>query len=170
MVKNSPASEGGSRDVGSIPGSGRFPWGGNSNLLRNPCPENSMDREAWQATVHRVTESDMSEWLNIHTHIEKFWKKIRQSCYSVTLWVWDWLSQWVKKSFNFLFSTLKYCLNFVSRNIYHVKFSRQVYWSGLPLPSPIIIYDSSSKSYFFFFPDILLYLEISLLQRKKNSF
>ena len=28
------------------------------------CLENSTDREAWQATVHRVTESDAAE----HTH------------------------------------------------------------------------------------------------------
>ena len=28
-----------------------------------------MDRGAWQATVHRVAESDMVEQLNTHTHI-----------------------------------------------------------------------------------------------------
>ena len=28
------------------------PGGGNGNLLQYSCLENSMDREAWQATVH----------------------------------------------------------------------------------------------------------------------
>ena len=37
------------------------------NPLQYSCLENSMDRGAWQATVHRVTESDMTE--RIHTHI-----------------------------------------------------------------------------------------------------
>ena len=44
MVKNPPASAG---DVGSIPGSGRSPAGGNDNPLQYSCLENSMDREAW---------------------------------------------------------------------------------------------------------------------------
>ena len=43
MVKNPSANVG---DVGSIPGSGRFPGGGNGNLLQYSCLENSMDREA----------------------------------------------------------------------------------------------------------------------------
>ena len=39
-------------DVGLIPGLGRSPGEGNSNTLQYPCLENSMDRGAWQATVH----------------------------------------------------------------------------------------------------------------------
>ena len=39
-------------DVGSIPGSGRFPGGVNDNLLQNSCLENPMDRGAWQVTVN----------------------------------------------------------------------------------------------------------------------
>ena len=35
VVKNPPANVGDTRDVGSIPGSGRFPEGGNGNLLGN---------------------------------------------------------------------------------------------------------------------------------------
>ena len=41
-------------DSGSISGSGRSPAGGNGNSLQGSCLENSMDRGAWQATVHGV--------------------------------------------------------------------------------------------------------------------
>ena len=44
-------------DLGSIPGSGRSPGGGHGNPLQYSCLENSVDRETWQATVHRVTKS-----------------------------------------------------------------------------------------------------------------
>ena len=37
---------------GSIPGLGRSPGEGNGNPLQNSSLENSMDREAWRATVH----------------------------------------------------------------------------------------------------------------------
>ena len=42
-------------DLGLIPGSGRFLGEGNSYSLQCSCLENSMDRVAWQATVHGVT-------------------------------------------------------------------------------------------------------------------
>ena len=48
VVKNPPANAGDIRDVGSIPGLGRSPGGGNGNPLKYPCLENPMDREAWQ--------------------------------------------------------------------------------------------------------------------------
>ena len=48
-------------DTGSIPGSGRSPGGGHSKPLQYSCLENPIDRGAWWATVHRVTESDTTE-------------------------------------------------------------------------------------------------------------
>ena len=41
------------RDGGSIPGSGRSPGVGNGNPFQYPC----LDREAWWATVHEVSQS-----------------------------------------------------------------------------------------------------------------
>ena len=48
-------------DPGSIPGSERSPGEGNGNPLHYSCLENSMDRGAWQATVHGVTELNTAE-------------------------------------------------------------------------------------------------------------
>ena len=42
-------------DLGSIPGSGKFPGEGNGYPLQYFCLENSVTRGDWQATVHRVT-------------------------------------------------------------------------------------------------------------------
>ena len=39
-------------DPGSILGSGRSPGEGNGTPFQHSCLENSVDREAWQATVH----------------------------------------------------------------------------------------------------------------------
>ena len=57
MVKNLSANAGDARDAGSIPGSGRSPGVGNGNPLQYSWVENSMDRGAWQPTVHRVAKS-----------------------------------------------------------------------------------------------------------------
>ena len=57
VVKNPPASAGDIRDLGSIPGLGRFPGGGNDNPFQYSCLENLMDREAWQATARGVAKS-----------------------------------------------------------------------------------------------------------------
>ena len=69
MVKNLPAKAEGARDMGLIPGSERSPGGGNGNPLKYSCLENPMDRGAWLATVHRVTESDMTEYECRDTHV-----------------------------------------------------------------------------------------------------
>ena len=44
-------------DMVLIPESGRSPRKGNGNPLQYFCPENSMDRGAWQATAHRITRA-----------------------------------------------------------------------------------------------------------------
>ena len=45
VVKNPPANAGDVRDLGLIPGSGRFPGGGHGNPLQHSCLENPMDQE-----------------------------------------------------------------------------------------------------------------------------
>ena len=55
--RNRPANTGDITDVGSIPASQRSQGGGHGNPLQYSCLENSMDRGAWRATVHRVTKS-----------------------------------------------------------------------------------------------------------------
>ena len=57
VVKNPPANAGDVRDLGSTPGWGRSPGGGQGNPLQYFCLENPMDGGAWRATVHRVAQS-----------------------------------------------------------------------------------------------------------------
>ena len=45
------------RGMGLIPGSGRSPGEGHGNPLQYFCLENPMDRGAWRATVHGVTNN-----------------------------------------------------------------------------------------------------------------
>ena len=81
------ATAGEVRDVGSHPGSGRFP-GGHGNPLQDSCLENAMDRGAWRATVHGVAKSrtrlsDLAQSDNLsisndatHTHTYKGKKRL----------------------------------------------------------------------------------------------
>ena len=52
-VKNLPANAG-------YPWVGKIPGEGNGNPLQNSCLKNLMERGAWWATVHGVTELDMT--------------------------------------------------------------------------------------------------------------
>ena len=52
-VKNLPATAG---EAGSVPGSEKSPGKGNVNPLQYSCLGNPVDRGAWRATVHGVTE------------------------------------------------------------------------------------------------------------------
>ena len=63
MVEKPLASTG---DWGSIPGSGRYPGGGNDNPHQYFCLDHPMDRGAWWAAVHGVAKSQTQ--LSMHTH------------------------------------------------------------------------------------------------------
>ena len=54
MVKNMPIMQ---ETQGSISGSRRYPGEGNGYPLQYSCLDNSMDKGAWQATVHGVAKS-----------------------------------------------------------------------------------------------------------------
>ena len=64
VVKNPSANAG---NMGVKPGLGRCPGVGNGNPLWYSCLENSMDRGAWWATVHGVTELGMTEHTQAYT-------------------------------------------------------------------------------------------------------
>ena len=55
--KKSTCNAGDTGDVDSVSGLGRSPGVGNHNWLQYSCLENPVDREAWQATVRGVAES-----------------------------------------------------------------------------------------------------------------
>ena len=66
VVKNLPASAGDTRDLGSIPVSGRSPGVGNGNQLQYSCLGNSMDRGALWAIVHGIKRVRCN-WARMHT-------------------------------------------------------------------------------------------------------
>ena len=66
VVKNPPGKAGDLRDGDSISGLGRSSGEGCGNPLQYSCLENSMDRRAWWATVHRVSKSDTMKLLSMH--------------------------------------------------------------------------------------------------------
>ena len=62
VVKNLPANAGDTRNMGSMPGSGRSPREGNGSPLQYSFLENPMDRGIWQATVHGVANWSTDFW------------------------------------------------------------------------------------------------------------
>ena len=86
VVKNPSANTRDIRDVGSIPGLGRSPEEGHGNPLQYSHLENPMNRGAWQAMVHRVTNQTWQKWLNTHTrtHVQRpqMTDRLGGDCYS----------------------------------------------------------------------------------------
>ena len=72
VVKNPPANAGDIRDMGSILESGISSGGGHGNLLQYSCLENSMDRGAWWATIHRVAKSR-----TLHSQLKPLKRKLK---------------------------------------------------------------------------------------------
>ena len=70
VVKESACNAGDTEDMGSIPGSGRYPTGGHGHPLHYYCLENPVDRGTWWATVHRVAKS--LKWLSTYTQLINF--------------------------------------------------------------------------------------------------
>ena len=56
-------------DLGSIPGSGRSPGGGNASPPQHSCLENPMDRRAFSARVPGVAKTQLSDW---HFHFKSY--------------------------------------------------------------------------------------------------
>ena len=61
VVKNPPANAGDARDMGLIPGWGRSPGVGNSNLLKYSCLENSTDRQACPLGSSAKSQTQLSD-------------------------------------------------------------------------------------------------------------
>ena len=81
VVKNLPASAGDRRDGDSFPGSRRSPEEGGGNPPQYSCLGNPMDRGAWRAMGHGVTESQ-TLLKRLSTHI---WTLSWTLCF-VTQW------------------------------------------------------------------------------------
>ena len=71
VVKNPPANAGDVRNVGLIPGLGRFPGGGHGNPLQYSCLVNPVDRGAWWSMVHMVAKSrTLLKLLSTHSSVQ----------------------------------------------------------------------------------------------------
>ena len=58
-------------DLGSIPGSGRFPGEGNGNPLQYPCLENPMDGGAWCRLLSMGSQR-VSTTERLHFHLVQY--------------------------------------------------------------------------------------------------
>ena len=83
IVKNLSAIQ----DLGSVPGSGRYPEEGNDNPLQYYCLENSMDRGGCQPTVHGIAKIPHNWAINTPLQNEILLYSIVQSFSCVQLYV-----------------------------------------------------------------------------------
>ena len=78
--------QGDSGDTGSISGLGRFPEGGNGNLLQYSCLENPMDRGVWWATAHGVTGVGHNLVIQLESHSMDLFRLISFT-WQMHLWI-----------------------------------------------------------------------------------
>ena len=67
VVKYPPAKAGHGRDVGSVPGLGRFPGEGSGTPLQYSCLENSTDRGAWPQFIGSQGQTRLSDSAHRHS-------------------------------------------------------------------------------------------------------
>jgi len=84
--KESTCNTGDTGDLGSIPGLGGFPGQVNDNPLQHSCLENSMDRGAWQATVHGVERVGHN---GAHEHFENTGQKLVLASGPFRYWIYS---------------------------------------------------------------------------------
>ena len=108
---------------------------GNGNPLQYSCLENLMDRGTWWAIIYGITNSRTQ--LSIHTHESNTIIKQKKEHFLTTLYtagiVTDFMHGVQSLSRVRLFSTPWTAAYQAPPSM---GFSRQEYWSGVPLPSP----------------------------------
>ena len=127
--------------MGSVPGWGRSPRGGNGNPVHYFCLENSMDRGAWRAIVHGVTKNRtwLSDWARTHTHTHTHMYR-HKWIYIYALYVYIYIYVYIYMHVRV--QLLQWCLLFATpRTIacqasLSMGFPQQKYWIGLPFPPP----------------------------------
>ena len=65
MEKNLPPFAGDTRDMGSVPGSGKSPGGGHGNPLQYSCLENPMDKKNKRSHVNGQNWNNLGIEINI---------------------------------------------------------------------------------------------------------
>ena len=77
--------------MGSMLGSGRALGVGNGNLLHYSCQENSMERGAWQATVHGVAkgQTGLNDQACTHTHTHTHTHTCTRYLHAMSSLNWD---------------------------------------------------------------------------------
>ena len=144
VVKNLPANAGDVRYAGLIPGLGRTPGAGHGNTLQYSCLENPMDRGTWQAAataaakslqlcltlcdpidgsppgspVPGILQARTLKWVAISFSNAWKWKLKVKSFSRIWLLATPWTAAYQAPP--------------------SMGFSRQEYWSGVPLPSPVV--------------------------------
>ena len=82
VVKNLLVKAGDIRDTGLIPASG----GGHGNPPQDFCLENAVDRETWQATVHRIAKSQTQlKGRSMHTRTHSLFFEFKTFCLIISV-------------------------------------------------------------------------------------